>query len=158
MANIGRQKPLEVMTSHLTKAEIEDRKNSELKVDKLTKVPQSPSYLNDEQKKIFKKTCKMLIDANLLTSMDIDTIARYSIVTYMYIELTKRMNDNPELILDDKLVNKQLKLFKECDTLSNLLCLNVISRSKIVVNKVEKEVKENKFAKFIKSVDDNDEK
>ena len=150
--------PLELQRKHLTKAEIEEKKNSQLKVDKLTKIPQSPSYLNEEQKKIFKKTCKMLIDANLLTAMDIDTIARYAIVTDMYIQLTKKINEDSDLLLDDKIVNKQLKLFKECDSLSNLLCLNIISRNKIVVNNVETEKKENKFTKFIKNSGDIDEK
>ena len=151
MANIGRQKPLEVMTSHLTKAEIEERKNTELQVEKLTKVPVCPNYLNTEQKKIFKKICKMLIDVNLMTNLDIDTVVRYAILNDMYVQITKQMNENPELLLDDKLLNKHLKLSKEIQVLANTLCLNPIARAKIVVNKVETEKKENKFSKFLGS-------
>lgn len=150
--------PLELQKKHLTKAEIEERKNTELKVNLLTKVPKVPSYLNEEARKIFKKTCKMLIEVNLLTELDIDIIARYSIVTDMYIKLTKQINDNPELLLDDKIVNKQMKLFKESDTLSNLLCLNVVARAKIVVNNnVEEKKPENKFLKFVVKDSDTNE-
>ena len=147
--------PLELQRKHLTKAEIEQRKNSELQTEKLTKVPKVPSYLNEEARKIFKKTCKMLISVNILTELDIDTIARYSIVTDMYIKLTEQMNENPSLLLDDKLLNKQIKLFKEANTLSNVLCLNIVARSKLVVDKVEEKKPENKFSKFIKK-DRND--
>ena len=156
--HIGNQKPTEALKGHWTKAQLEERKSKELQVKKLTKSPSPPQYLNDNQKKIFKKTCKQLIEAGLLTELDIDTVVQYSISLDMYIQITEMINSDSKLLLDTKLLNKQLKLLDECRKCQNLLCLNVISRSKIVVNNVEKEVKENKFNKFIKSVDDNDEK
>lgn len=154
MANIGRQKPLEVMTSHLSKAEIEERKASELKVEKLTKIPSCPAYLTVDQKKIFKKICKMLIDVNLLTSLDIDTIARYCVLQDTFIQLNKQINEDSSLLLNDKILNKQIKLSKEIQVLSNVLCLNPIARAKIVVNKVEEKKEESKFSKFLGCDDD----
>ncbi len=149
MANIGRQKPLELMTSHLTKAEIEERKNSELQTEKLKKVPKVPNYLSESQKKIFKKVCKQLIEVQLLTILDVDTVARYSVALDLYTQITEKINNNPELLLDNKVMNTQVKLYKQCNELSNLLCLNIISRNKVVVNNIEKE--ENKFLKFVKN-------
>ena len=144
--------PLELQKKHLTKAEIEQKRNSELKVEKLTKVPSCPSYLNDNQKKIFKKIAKQLIEVNILTALDIDTVARYAIASDLYQEITERINSNMELLLDSKIMNTQSKLHKQLSELSNALCLNIVARSKLIVDNTSKEVpKENKFSKFIKS-------
>lgn len=153
MANIGKQRPTELLQGHWSKAQLEERKNSELQVEKLKEIPKPPTYLSKEQKAIYKKTCQILIDVNLLTNMDIDIVIRYAIVQDMYIQLTKKINSDPELLLDDKIINKQMRLFKEADTISNLLCLNIIARNKIVVNKEEKE-EINKFSKFVRCDDD----
>ena len=161
MANV-RHTPIELQKKHYTKAELEEKKNTTLQVDKLTKCPPVPQYLNENQKKIFKKVAKQLIEVNLLTSLDIDVIARYAIAQDYYTTLTIKINENPELLLDDKLLNKQLRLFKQLNELSNMLCLNIVARSKISVNNIEKEViveekPANKFLKFVKNGDDIDE-
>ena len=144
--------PLELQRKHLTKVEIEERKNRELKTEKLTKVPSCPSYLNDNQKKIFKKVCKQLIEVNILTALDVDTVARYAIASDLYQEITERINNNMELLLDSKIMNTQSKLHKQLSELSNALCLNIVARSKIVVDNTSKEVPvQNKFSKFIRS-------
>ena len=147
--------PLELQKKHLTKAEIEERKNRELQTEKLTKCPSAPNYLNDNQKKIFKKVCKQLIDVKLLTILDIDTVARYSIALDLYQDITEQINNNRELLLNNKIINTQSKLHKQLSELSNALCLNIVARSKLIVDNTSKEVpKENKFNRFIKQ-DDN---
>ena len=150
--HVGNQKPAELLSGHWTKAQLEERKNRELKTEKLTKVPNCPSYLNDNQRKIFKKVCKQLIEVNILTALDIDTVARYAIASDLYQEITERINSNMELLLDSKIINTQNKLHKQLSELSNALCLNIVARSKLIVDNTSKEVpKENKFSKFIKS-------
>ena len=158
MANV-KHTPIELQKKHYTKSELEERKNTTLQVDKLTKCPQAPSYLNEEQKKIFKKVAKQLIEANLMTVLDIDTVARYSILQDSFIQLNKQISEEPTLLLDDKILNKQIKLSKEIQTLSNVLCLNIVARSKVVVNNIEKEVEKkpepiNKFSVFLGCDDD----
>ena len=59
---------------HLTKAEIKERRNSEIKVphDKV----KPPEYLNKSQKKQFDEISKGLIDLKIMTNLDCDALAR----------------------------------------------------------------------------------
>jgi P27 family predicted phage terminase small subunit len=131
---------------HLTKEEIAKRKSSEVKApaDKV----KAPSYLPDDLKKEFRKLARELIDIEIMTNLDIDALARFIISRKMYLELTKQIFEDTELLLDKDTIGIQDKLFKQCRAAASDLGLTISSRCKLVVPKKEEPKKESKFAKF----------
>lgn len=82
----GKRRPMEVNISvveggkgkHWTKAEIESRKNSELKLPK-PKALKPPAWLSDPAKKLFKSYAKQLLEfpVGVISALDVGTLARY---------------------------------------------------------------------------------
>jgi len=133
---------------HLTKAEIENRKSTEVKApaDKI----RAPSYLSKECKKEFNKISKELIALGIMANLDIDALARFVIARELYIKLSKKLIDNPDIIIMDKdILASQDKLFKQCRQAAADLGLTISSRCKLVIPKKEEDKPQNKFQKFI---------
>lgn len=157
---------------HLTKAEISERKASEVKAnsDKI----RAPSYLPIDLKKEFRKISKELISIEIMTNLDCDCLARFLISQKQYIklstELDKRNPINLTVIEDkdedgnvisvktveeiddkyDSLMIMQDRAFKQCRQSASDLGLSISSRCKLVVPKAEPVKKENKFNRFAK--------
>jgi P27 family predicted phage terminase small subunit len=133
---------------HLTKSEIAERKASEVKA-KNDKV-KAPSYLPKDLKKEFKKIADELLDIGIMTNLDIDALARFLIAKKLYLDITQKLLETPEMVLTDKdAVTSHDKLFKQCRAAASDLGLTISSRCKLVVPKKEEDKKpESKFAKF----------
>ena len=147
--------PIELLEArgkkHLTKSEIEERKQSELKVD-LKKI-KTPSYLNDDQKKEFKSIAKKLLLIGVMTELDEDCLARYLISKDQYIKYTKEIdrelaNEEVNMIAIDKMTLYQDRAFKQCRMCANDLGLTITSRARLVVPSPPEQIKKNKFEKF----------
>ena len=82
---------------HLTKAEIEARKNAEVKApcDKV----KPPAYLSPELKKKFRKLAKELLEIKLIANVDCDALARLLIAQEKYLEVTKKLSETPLTIM-----------------------------------------------------------
>lgn len=89
----GQRQPTDLVVmngrKHLTKAEIEARKNAEVTApcDKV----RPPSYLTPEQKKQFRKIAKELLEIKLISNLDCDALARLLIAQTQYIEITEQI-------------------------------------------------------------------
>ena len=89
----GQRQPTDLVVmngrKHLTKAEIEARKNAEVTApcDKV----RPPSYLTPEQKKQFRKIAKELLEIKLISNLDCDALARLLIAQTQYIEITGKV-------------------------------------------------------------------
>lgn len=121
---------------HLTKEEIKDRKSKEIKApaDKI----KAPSYLSADLKKEFNKIAKELKEIEIISNLDIDALSRFVIAKKLYIELSQKLLNNPQLIIADKdILGSQDKLFKQCRAAANDLGLTISSRCKLVVPKKE---------------------
>jgi P27 family predicted phage terminase small subunit len=132
---------------HLTKAEINERKSQEVKAaaDKV----KPPSYLPKELKREFKKISEELVNIGIMTNLDVDALARFLIAKELYLNITQRLLESPELMIMDKdMVTTQDKLFKQCRASASDLGLTISSRCKLVVPKKEEEKAPGKFAKF----------
>ena len=170
----GQRQPIELVITkgkkHLTKAEIEERKRTEVKAaaDKVT----APSYLTPSQKKTFKKIVKELRAIDLVSNLDVDALARLVIAQENYVAVTEEMKSQPltnrmefkendadgnPIIVERQVVNStverlallQDRYFKQCRQGAADFGLTVSSRCRLVVPKADKETpKENKFAKF----------
>lgn len=150
---------------HFTKAEIAARESSEIKVhaDKVT----APSYLSKEQKSKFNKYKKELMKIDLVSNLDIDSLARYIVAESQYLKIsaeiskldytiklkgfdeitneeTTRTVVNP--VMEDLLI-MQDRCFKQCRQGASDFGLTITSRCRLVVPQ-PKEEKKNKFDKF----------
>ena len=160
---------------HLTKAEIEARKNAEVTApcDKV----RPPTYLSPELKKKFRKLAKELLEIKLIANVDCDALARLLIAQEKYLEVTKKLSETPLTVMvpvfgkvmneetgemehqqigerevvngeQERLLIIQDRCFKQCRQGASDFGLTVSSRCRLVVPKVQKAPPENKFAKY----------
>ena len=153
----GSRQPVELIIANgrknLTKAEIEYRKNAELKAPVGDCSP--PEYLPEKLKGEFESLSGKLIDIGIMTELDVDLLARYLLSKQAYLGLTSRYmkmlsSGSPNDL--EKIANLQDKSFKQCQSAARDLGLTISSRCKLVVPMVDDEPKENKFARFQKGV------
>ncbi|WP_053957157.1 phage terminase small subunit P27 family [Inediibacterium massiliense] len=131
---------------HLTKQEIEDRKNSEVKAGSDNVV--APSYLTKKQKETFEWYVCELKKIDIIGNIDVECLARYVVAEEQFKKVAKKIRTTDILNDDyDKLLVKFDKLYKICRQGSSDLGLTISSRCKLVIPKVEEKPK-NKFEKF----------
>lgn len=152
----GQRIPIELVQArgakHLTKAEIKERHEREIKP--ITDDIVAPSYLTKKQKDEFYKISKQLEKLKIMGETDVDALARYIIANDFYVNAVKKMRSREvqnDPILFEKWSNLQERYFKQCRSSANDLGLSISSRCKLVVPEANKESKkENKFEKFEK--------
>ena len=152
----GQRQPIELVIAkgnkHLTKAEIEARRNGE--VGPLDGNIAPPGYLTKKQKAEFNTIAGQLQELKIMGETDIDALARYVVANTFYINAVKKLRskevrDDPELF--GSWLKIQEKMFNQCRASANDLGLSISSRCKLVVPATEKaEAKTNKFKKFEK--------
>ena len=147
------RQPIELVKAkgkkHLTKAEIEAREKSELKVD--LKDVSIPEYLPAKLKEEFVDIANKLLIVGVMTELDEDCLARYLLSKQSYLQYTSMLNKatkNNKIIEMEKLMTMQDKAFKQCRACANDLGLTIASRCKLVMPVAEEKPKENKFSKF----------
>lgn len=147
------RQPIELIEArgkkHLTKAEIEARKSTELKVDlKDIKIPNYlPKNLIDE----FNEIASKLLQIGIMTELDEDCLARYLLSKQSYLQYTTLLNKATKknnIAEMEKLMTMQDKAFKQTRAAATDLGLTIASRCKLVMPETKEQPKENKFAKF----------
>jgi P27 family predicted phage terminase small subunit len=123
---------------HLTKAEIEERKKSEVKApsDKI----KAPSYLTPDLKREFNKIAGQLIDIGIMTNLDVDALARFIIARAMYVTLSMQIIKQPNILMSDKypqIAINQDKAFRQCSVTARDMGLTISSRCRLVMPKME---------------------
>ncbi len=152
----GQRQPIELVIANgkknLTKAEIEQRRNSEVKP--ITDDIVAPAILTKKQKDEFYRIANQLKKLKIMGETDVDALARYIIANDFYTNAVKKMRtkdvkDDPFLF--EKWSKVQERYFKQCRSSANDLGLSISSRCKLVVPQTNAETpKENKFKKFEK--------
>lgn len=147
------RQPIELVKAkgkaHLTKAQIEAREKSELKVD--LKDIRTPDYLPINLQREFEDIASKLLDIGVMTELDEDCLARYLQSKQNYLLYTKLLNEanrKKNILEMEKLMNMQDKAFKQCRSCATDLGLTIASRCKLVMPETKEPPKENKFAKF----------
>jgi P27 family predicted phage terminase small subunit len=171
----GPRQPIELVIAkdkkHLTKAEIEERRQRELQpcTDEIA----APSYLTAKQKKEFNKIAAQLVKLKVMGETDCDTLARYVIAQEHYVQAVKDLRklekdrpkpeekeDDPQKYYEnldlyytmlDNATKRQDRYFKQAQTAAAALGLTISSRCRLVAPVIEEKPKENKFAKFGKA-------
>ena len=175
----GQRQPTDLVVmkgkKHLTKAEIEARKNAEVVAPNDKVKP--PAYLTPELKKNFRKLSKELLEIKLIANVDCDALARLLIAQEQYIEVTTKIRSTP-LMIDvpvyedrmnpdtgknervqvgtrevvngerERLMIIQDRCMKQCRQGASDFGMTVSSRCRLIVPKVKDEKPENKFAKY----------
>lgn len=150
---------------HLTKAEIKERQESEIKP--CTEDIRPPTYLTAKQKKRFHELADQLIKLNIMGETDSETLAHYVTAEDLYQQTVKDIRSaqkckpkSGELEdmaawakMMDTLDRRQERYFRQAHTAASSLGLTISSRCKIVVPKAPEAPKENKFSRFLKAAD-----
>lgn len=145
---------------HLTKQEIQERKDSEIKTEFINVQP--PEYLSEKEKIEFQKITNILLDIGIISELDEDCLAHYLIANTNYIQYTKELRKLNKKLLETKRTDTRRKTMSEIDTYliyqdralkqcracANDLGLSISSRCKLVMPKPKEPPKENKFNKF----------
>ena len=175
----GQRQPTDLVVmngrKHLTKAEIEARKNSEVTAPNDKVKP--PAYLTPQQKKVFRKLSKELLEIKLIANVDCDALARLLIAQEQFIEVTRKIAETPlmtevrvyetvenaetgqkervqvgtkEVVNEerDRLMVIQDRCMKQCRQGASDFGMTVSSRCRLVVPKPPAQKPENKFAKY----------
>ena len=140
----GARQPIELIQAkgkkHLTAKEIEERKQTEVKAPDNN--VHAPEYLNVKQVKAFNALADELKNANIMTNLDCDLLAKFVISNNLYEVVTAKLFD-PEVQDDifafEKLSNMQDKYFKQCLSASKEMGMTISARCKLVTPKIEKE-------------------
>ena len=152
----GQRQPIELLKAkgfkHLTKAEIAEREQSEIKP--ITDNIIAPEYLTKKQKETFYKLADQLKALKIMGETDVDALARYVTANDFYINAVKKMRSkeaqaNP--VIFSAWAKIQERYFKQCRSAANDLGLTISSRCRLVVPERNTETpKENKFKRFEK--------
>ena len=165
----GQRQPIELVIAndrkHLTKAEIEERRQRELKpcTDNIA----APSYLSAKQKKEFNKIAAQLDKLKIMGETDCDALARYIIAQGHYVQAVKDLHavqkERPKgadadvaamakwAALLEQLDKRVERYAKQAQTAAAALGLTISSRCRLVAPVIEEKPKENKFSKFGKA-------
>ena len=107
----GPRQPIELVIAkgnkHLTRAEIEERRRTELKP--LTGDISPPAYLTKKQKQEFNKISGQLQELKIMSETDVDTLARYVVANSFYINAVKKLRSK-EVRNDPELFESWLKI------------------------------------------------
>ena len=151
----GQRQPIELVlakgSKHLTKAEIQERQDREVKP--ITDNIIAPDYLTKKQKDEFYRIAEQLKKLKIMGETDVDALGRYITANDFYIHAVKKMRskdvkNNP---IDFEAWSKaQERYFKQCRAAANDLGLSISSRCRLVVPERSEPQKENKFKKFEK--------
>ena len=152
----GRKQPIELVIAkgrkNLTKSEIEERLDSEVKP--IAENIVAPPYLTKKQKEDFYKVADQLKKLKIMGETDVDALARYIVANDFYINAVKKMRTKEvknDPVLFDLWSKNQERYFKQCRSSANDLGLSISSRCRLVVPATkEPPKKENKFSKFEK--------
>ena len=147
---------------NLTKAEIEERRSSE--VQPCTDDIAAPSFLTASQKKRFDKLAYQLQKIKIMGETDVEVLARYVTAQEHYEQAVKDLRDvqrqkpkGEEATVEslvawadmlEKLDKRLERYFKQAQTAASALGLTISSRCKLQVPVKEEQPKVNKFAQF----------
>lgn len=121
--------------SHLTKAEIEERKSGELDVPFRDVKP--PDYLTGEkQLEKFNYIADMLLSLNIFTELDVDCLARYIMSEQLYLQYTNllvKLIKSKDYEQMGKIQGLQDRAFRQCHQCARSLGMTITDRARLVV-------------------------
>ena len=136
-------KSLATVSGAMTKAESEERKKTEKKLKGRSDKLKPPRYLTRDQKKIFKFILDETEEAGILGNLDVYVLTMAAVYIDRVADIEKQINENPQLLLESKLMSAKEKYSKDFFRICNELSLSPQARAKISIANV-KAIKENR--------------
>lgn len=124
-------KSVNTMSKNLTKEEKEIRLSTEKKLKGNSDSISPPSYLNKEQKKIFKYIVEQLKAGGILGNLDVYILAQCSISIDRLQQIEKMINDEIDYMYDKNVMSAKDKYTKDFFRCCNELSLSPQSRAKL---------------------------
>ena len=118
-------------SKHLSKDEIDAKLGMEEKLKGKADKLRPPKYLSAPQKKIFKFIVRELEGSDILGNLDVYVLTECSIALDRMQEIESRINEEPHIILNDKLLQAKDRYIKSFFRCCNELCLSPQSRAKM---------------------------
>lgn len=125
--------------THLTKAEIEERREQEIQAP--ADNVKYPKYLPKELRPEFNRISKALVDIGIFANLDVDALSRFLVAREQYLRATDalRVGDpSDDIIHYERVLRVQDKLFSQVTRASQELGLSINARMKLVVPKAKK--------------------
>ena len=142
-------KPASLLTEcSQTKAEIQARIDNEKKLRGDSANLKPPKHLSKEQKKIFKEIVKKLEASQILSDKDVYLLSEFSVSIDRLQEIERRINEEPALLFDQKVMSTKDKYTKIFFRGCNELGFSPQSRAKIANINMQEE-KENPLLKVL---------
>lgn len=150
----------------LTKEEIKDRRETEAMARGPCDNIEPPKYLTAKQKKEFSELAAELIRVDLLTNLDVDTLAQYIDARSQYVDIVKAIRkfkpiqevadeNTGESYLETSKAYASLQrtkglVIRQCRSIAAELGLTLDARQKLIIPKNTKpEVKKSKWSKWV---------
>ena len=125
-------KVIDSQSRHNTKEEVEKRKAAEESIKVLAdKIEKPPSYLNKEQKKIYKFIIDELKMTGILTNLDVYILCTCSIAVDRLKTIESIINKNAGALMNKDLMSSKDKYTKDLYRCCNELSLSPQSRAKL---------------------------
>lgn len=124
-------KSVEVISKHLTRDEIQKRKEQEEKLKGSADDIKPPSFLSKEQRKIFKYIVKQLEIAGILGNLDVYILATCSIAIDRLQVIETKINEDINNLYNKDLMSTKDKYMKDFFRCCNELSLSPQSRAKL---------------------------
>lgn len=148
---MGARQPIDLLLikgkKHLTKAEIEERREMEVKApnDDI----KYPKYLPKELRKEYNKISEALVKIGIFTNLDTDALARYLVAREQYTRVMLAIREaDPldDIIHYNRVLQAQDKVFQQVTKAGAELGLSVSSRGRLLVPKAKEDKKKDKAA------------
>lgn len=124
-------KAISTMSKHLSKAEMEERREKENSFKGKSDKIRPPTYLSASQKKIFRYIVKELEASEILGNLDIYILSTCSIAIDRLKEIETMINGDSELLLSKELMSAKDKYTKDLYRCCSELSLSPQSRAKL---------------------------
>ncbi|CEO07630.1 phage terminase small subunit P27 family [Paraclostridium sordellii] len=134
---------------HLTKAEIEERKSQELKVN--SDNVKAPVFLNESLIDEFNKFVQEMNRFEILDNTDSDAVGRYTYYKNEFARIAKKLSKTgPDNKKYDDYLKKLSNISKEINILEVRFGITPGNRCKLVIPTQKEDKPPNKFSKFMK--------
>lgn len=124
-------KSVKTQSRHNTKSEEKQRQEVEEKIRGKADNLRPPTYLSNNQKKIFRKIKKELDESGILSNLDVYILTQFSIAVDRLQDIECKINDDFSLIFNKDFMASKDKYTKDLYRCCNELCLSPQARAKI---------------------------
>lgn len=147
--------PVSLRTGHVTKAEKESRESTESLYRGNTDCIEPPEYLTDSQREIF---YSIVDDAKAIVgNIDVYLLSLVSISIDRLRAIETMINDNPGVILDQKIMQSRTKYASDFLKGVQALGLSPAARAKLAIDKASVKPKKKTLLDILKEDDDGDD-